>query len=195
MLRAFCFALALSIATSATAGVGGQIAYSVGRDLYLINQDGSGKRLLYRGAVGTSIFSISLKKDGGQVSFEEAGSTGRTARLITLGYGPTGNATLLRSIPGCRFQVDTRDDGAILAVDMCGDGILRFSSSPSAPLDPVGTPGRVARASWMGDGSFLYASAGKIFLADLLNPAGTPIRAQDCVQDLSAANAAVAAEA
>jgi hypothetical protein len=173
----------------ALAGTGGEIAYSVGRDVYLMNPDGSGKRLLYRGAPKTSIFAISMKKDGGEMSFEEVAPKGQTSRLITISYGDAGPGQVTRDVAGCRFDVATRADGALLAVDSCS-GVLKFAASGSSDLQSVGVPRRVSKAAWMPDGSFLYAAQGKIWQATLASSAGVEIAVQDCIQSINPAKAA-----
>ena len=190
MLR-FAVPLALLASSApALAGTGAEIAYSVGRDVYLINSDGTGKRLLYRGATKTSIFAISMKKNGGELSFEEVSSKGQTGRLITVAYGNSGAAQVTRNVPGCRFDVDTRSDGALLTVELNCGGVVKFAAPGSSDLQPVGVPRQAAKVAWMPDGSFLYASQGKIWHATLSNPSGTAIANQDCVQSLNTANAA-----
>lgn len=188
MLRSLALLALFSISSPVSAGVGGEIAYSVGRDVYLINQDGSGKRLVYRGATGTSIFSISMKSNGGEMSFEEAGKSGQTAKLITIKYGAAGLGSVTRSIAGCRWAVSTRNDGALLAIDSC-DRQVKFMAAGSTALSSLGID-QSSKVSWMPDGSFLYARAGTIRHGTLENPTGTQVRAQDCVQNLNGAHAA-----
>lgn len=188
MLR-FTVPLALlALSAPAVAGTGAEIAYSVGRDVFLINSDGSGKRLLYRGATNTSIFAISMKKNGSELSFEEVSSKGQTGRLITVAYGNSGAAQVIRNVPGCRFDVDTRSDGALLTVELNCGGVVKFAAPGSSDLQPVGVPRQASKVAWMPDGSFLYASQGKIWHATLSNPSGTAIANQDCVQSINTAN-------
>lgn len=188
MYRSFAF-LALSfISTPLTAGVGGEIAYSVGRDVYLINQDGSGKRLVYRGAAGTTIFGISMKSNGGEMSFEEVGKSGQTGKLITISYGTSGLGSVTRNIAGCRWSVSTRNDGALLAVDSC-DRQVKFIAAGSSTLSSLGID-QSFKASWMPDGSFLYTRAGTIRAGTLANPTGSQVRDQDCVQNINGAHSA-----
>jgi hypothetical protein len=188
MTRALAF-LALSLISSPLlAGTGGEIAYSVGREVYLINQDGSGKRLLYRGATGTSIFSITMKSNGGELSFEEVGKTGQNGRLITISYGPSGAGSVTRNISGCRWNASTRDDGALLAVDSC-NGRVNFIPAGSSTQTDLGIV-QSTKVSWMPDGSFLYTSGGTIRLGSLANPTGSQISVQDCVQNLNGAHTA-----
>ena len=180
----------LASSTSAPAGIGAEIAYSVGREIYLVNADGSGKRLLYRGPTKTSIFAISMKKDGGELSFEEASSTGQTGQLVTIAYGNSGMGQVIRSVPGCRFDVDTRPDGALLVVELNCGGVVKYAAPGSSNLQPVGVPRQASKVAWMPDGSFLYAAEGKIWQATLSSPSGTAIANQDCVQSINTANAA-----
>lgn len=190
MLR-FAVPLALLISSAPViAGTGGEIAYSVGREIYLINSDGSAKRLLYRGATKSTIFAISMKKNGGELSFEEVASNGQTARLITVTYGDSGAAQVIRNVPGCRFDVDTRPDGALLTTESNCGGVVKFAAPGSSDLQPVGVPRQAGKVAWMPDGSFLYTSQGKIWHATLSNPSGTAIANQDCVQSINTANSA-----
>jgi len=190
MLRLVVLFGLLTSSAYAYAGTGPEIAYSVGRDVYLINSDGSGKRLLYRGATRTSIFAISMKKDGGELSFEEVSPKGQTGHLVTISYGETGAAQVIRSVPGCRFDLDTRTDGALLAVELGCGGVVKFAPAGSSDFQPVGVPRQASKVAWMSDGSFLYAAEGKIWHATLTNPSGTAITNQDCVQNISTANTA-----
>ena len=189
MIRSFLLGVTLVTSSAAVAAVGPPIAYSIGRDVYLVNQDGSGKQLVYRGATRTSIFSISMKKDGGEMSFEEVVSNGQAAKLITIRYGATGAGTVVRSVPGCRFSVSTRDDGAILAADFC-TGAVNYAATATDALTPVAIGRPASKVAWMADGSFLYASQGTIWQATMASPGGIAIRTQDCVQDLAPAHAA-----
>ena len=182
--------MASSASASALAGTAAEIAYSVGRDIYLINPDGSGKRLLYRGATRSSIFAISMKKDGGELSFEEVPSKGQAGRLVTISYGTSGAAQIIRNVSGCRFDMDTRADGALLAVELNCGGVVRFAPAGSSDFQPVGVPRQASKVAWMSDGSFLYSSEGKIWHATLSDPSGTAIANQDCVQNISTANTA-----
>lgn len=188
-VTAIAFSITAFFACPAHAGVGGEIAYSVSRDVYLVNQDGTGKRLLYRGAIGTKIFAISIKPDGGEMSFEEVGKTGQTARLITISYGASGSATVTRNIGGCRWDVSTRNDGALLVVDSCDHTVKFFAAGATTPSQ-VATPGPASKVSWLADGSFLYTSGDKIRMGTLASPSGTEVAAQNCVQNLDAAHSA-----
>jgi hypothetical protein len=187
MPRSFAFLALGLISSPLLAGTGAEIAYSVGRDVYLINQDGSGKRLIYRGGTGTSIFGISMKSNGGEMSFEEVAKTGQTGKLITLSYGASGVGSITRNIPGCRWTVSTRSDGALLAVDSCNREV-KFIPAGSSTQTNLGI-GQSSKVAWMPDGSFLYTSADTIRLGTLANPTGSLVTIQDCVQNLNAAHA------
>lgn len=188
MVRLLTFIWLLFLCAPAAAGTGGQIAYSIGREIYLVDPDGSGKRLLYRGAVRTSIFAISMKKGGGELSFEEVAQNGQGGRLITITYGASGSALVTRNVSGCRFDVDTRPDGALLMTETNCGGVVKLAAAGSSDFQPVGVPRQASKVAWMPDGSFLYASGGQIWHATLANPSGTAIASQDCVQTLGTAN-------
>jgi hypothetical protein len=173
------------------AGVGGEIAYSLrgGREIYLVNPDGSGKRLVYRAAAKKTVLGIDMRHNGGELTFEEVDSGGQTGRLKTITYGTSGLGAVVREITGCRFSSDTAPDGSLLFVDSC-NGDLKIIQ-PGGTAQSVGVPNNVSKAAWLPDGSFLYASAGAIFRATLGAPAsGTSLAAQDCVQTLNAAHGA-----
>jgi hypothetical protein len=60
--------------TAATAQVSPEIAYAKGggrAEVYLTNTDGTGRRLLYRGAARTEIFHVDIRPGGGELAFEE----------------------------------------------------------------------------------------------------------------------------
>ena len=67
---------------------------------------------------------------------------------------------------------------------------MKFAAPGSSNLQPVDVPRQASKVAWMPDGTFLYASQGKIWHATLSNPSGTAIANQDCVQSINTANAA-----
>jgi hypothetical protein len=191
MFRCTLALILLLVPAPAAAGVGGEIAYSLrgGREIYLINPDGTGKRLVYRAPGRKTVLGLDMRSNGGELSFEEVDAGGQTGRLKTITYGESGLGTVVREIIGCRFNSDTAPDGSLLFVDSC-DGILK-RIPPGGAAETVGVPGEVAKVSWLHDGSFLYASASGISRATLGAPAaGTVLAAQDCVQTLNSAHEA-----
>lgn len=147
--------------TAATAATGPEIAYATRGarpEIYLVNPDGSGQRLIYQGARKTAIFSLSMKPGGGEISFEEVASSGQTGHLKTVQYGATGSGTVIRTVSGCRFHVDYRPvttNGALLYVDGCSHTI-QYVSEGTTYWVGVGQP--VSKVAWLKDGeSFLFA--------------------------------------
>lgn len=187
--------LALSmmfVPAPAIAGIGGEIAYSLrgGREIYLVNPDGSGKRLVYRAPAKKTVLGIDMRHNGSELTFEEVDSSGQTGRLKTITYGVSGTGSVVREIIGCRFNSDTAADGSLLFVDSC-NGDLKLIR-PASAVESVGVPGNVSKATWLVDGSFVYALAGgSIVHATLNDPAsGTTLATQNCVQTLNAAHGA-----
>lgn len=71
MIRHILIAALLCSGTSALARVGPEIVYASGKDIHLVNPDGSGAIRIYRGRGSGFIDSVSLKKGGGTVAFVE----------------------------------------------------------------------------------------------------------------------------
>ncbi len=186
--------LLVLVPAPAAAGTGGEIAYSLrgGREIYLVDPDGSGKRLLYRAPAKKTLFALDIIHDGGQLSFEEVDSSGQTATLKTISYGESGLGTVIRTVSGGRFQMDTARDGSLLFVEFF-TGDVRLSAPGSSSSVSVGVPRQASKVAWLADGSFLYASEGQVWRATLANPAGTSLIGRDCVQSLSAAHVALEA--
>jgi len=186
--------LALSmmfVPAPAIAGIGGEIAYSLrgGREIYLVNPDGSGKRLVYRAPAKKTVLGIDMRHNGSELTFEEVDSSGQTGRLKTITYGASGLATVTRSISGGRFQIDTAPDGTLLFVDIFDGDIKRLAPGSSTPVS-VGVPRSVSKVAWLADGSFLYASQAQVWRATLASPSGTALVSQNCVQSLKGAHTA-----
>lgn len=195
-------ALLLLAPAAAQAQVGGEIAYSIGRDIYLMDPDGSGKRHVYRGAPRTVIFSISMMKGGGQMSFEEAGARTPVGRLKTIAYGATGLGTVIRDVGSGqmyeRFNVDMAPDGSVLYTNTLTGDLTYDAAGAAGPVD-LDVGGSVSKVAWLPDGTFLFAGyksgiAG-IWRASLANPAGEMVVEVDCVATLNAAHGAGTAEA
>lgn len=193
--RVLALMLSLVVVPSpAAAGTGGEIAYSLrgSREIYLVNPDGSGKRLLYRAPAKKTLFALDIIHDGGQLSFEEVDAGGQTATLKTISYGESGLGTVTRAIAGGRYTMDTARDGSLLFVDLF-TGDVRLAAAGSSSSASVGVPRRASKVAWLSDGSFLYASQGQLWRATLTDPSGSPLVGRDCVQTLKAAHGAAEA--
>ena len=186
--------LLVLVPDAAVAGTGGEIAYSLrgGREIYLVNPDGSGKRLLYRAPAKKTVFALDIRHDGGELSFEEVDSSGQTATLKTISYGASGTGTITRQISGGRFDSDTARDGSLLFVDFV-TGDVRLAAPSNSSSASVGVPHRASKVSWLPDGSFLYVSLGQVWRATLDNPTGASLVSRDCVQTLKGAHSAAEA--
>lgn len=187
--RALAIVLLL-IPAPAAAGVGGEIAYSLrgGREIYLVNPDGSGKRLVYRAPAKKTVLGVDMRRDGGELSFSEVDSDGQTSTWKTITYGASGMGTTTRSISGCRFASDTAADGSVLLVDnMCGGDLKRIAPGENTPVS-LGVPRAVFKAAWLPGGSFLYYSAGYVWRATVSSPSGIQVLAYQCIQTLRAAH-------
>ena len=155
------FSLLAALSTAANAATGPEIAYSLRGSrpaIYVVNPDGSGKRLIYQGASKTFIGGLAMRPGGGEISFEEVGSSGQNGQLKTVQYGASGAGTVIRSVPGCRFNIDYRPVtayGQFLYVDSCSPDIKYVSDGTTSPIG-VGQP--VSKVAWLKDGeSFLFA--------------------------------------
>lgn len=198
MLKKSILAIGLLASTAAAAEpVGPEIAYALrgSRDVYLVNPDGSGKRLVYSGPRKTAIFALSLRSGGGEIAFEEVDSTGQTGRLRTVEFGASGVGTVTRTIPGCRFDMDFHPtDGSLLLVEMgngasCSGDIKRLAPGSSTPVS-LGIDKRASKVAWLADGvNILFAAEGRIWKAPA-NGATVPqqLVAQDCVASLEGAH-------
>lgn len=207
MIR-YALGLALALASApAQSGVGGEIAYSVGREIYLMNPDGTGKRLVYRGAAKTSIFGISIKHGGGELSFEEVETRAPNAKLKTIAYGPTGLGVVTRDIHGVfgeRFDMDMGPDGSVLYTRSPNGDLMYDDAGQAGPVS-LGLDRQVSKVAWLPDGTFLYGGyeqmsdqsglVAAIWRGSVANPAGESIVQLDCIQSMNTAHGAGTAEA
>jgi hypothetical protein len=186
------FTLVAGLSTAANAATGPEIAYSVRGSrpaIYVVNPDGSGKRLSDQGASKTFISGLSIRPGGGEISFEEVGASGQTGQLKTVQYGESGTGTVIRTVSGCRFQVDYRPvaaDGTLFYVDSCSRTIQYVSGGTTSPIN-VGQP--VAKIAWLKDGESFLFSARHVTHAPLDAPFNQTVIAPDlqCVQWMNSA--------
>ncbi len=151
------------------AGIGPEIAYSTWGTrptVYLMNPDGSGRRLIYTGARNTRIGSVDMKPGGGEVSFYE--TTGNLLNapgsLKTVQYEEVGKAgRVTRSVPGCRYSIDYHpSDGSLLMID-CNRQLQTLAQNSSSPAN-VSVSGEVRRARWLSGGEdFIYSANDKLW--------------------------------
>lgn len=192
------FAMTLAFAAlypvAAAAQVGPPIAYAKGGsrpEIYLVNPDGSGLRLVYRGASRTKIFALDVKPGGGELSFEEvACCSSGPSYLKTVTYAATGTlGTVSRSLSTCRISgIDYHpSDGSVLMVDNCARKVMRLDAGSTTPVD-IGVPGSVFTARWLSDGAgFVYGAQGWLNRSTISNPTqSTRLLAMEIMGDFDA---------
>jgi hypothetical protein len=173
-LNKFLAGAVLFVLSGNAAAAGPEIAYAKRAsrpEIHLVNPDGTGQRLIYRGASKTVITGLAMKPGGGEISFEEVDSSGQTASLKSVQYGDTGMGTVVRSIPGCRiFSIDYRpvtNDGSFFYVDLCSRTIQFVRPGISGPVN-VGQS--VSKVAWLNDGETFLFSGINVTKAVLASP-------------------------
>ncbi len=158
------------------AGIGPEIAYSTWGTrpaVYLVNPDGSGRRLLYTGPRNSRIGRVDMKPGGGEVSFYEnfGNLANGPAQLKTVTYAATGKTGVVtRSVEGCNYSIDYHpSDGSLLMV-ACSLEVQSLAAGSSSPTLVAPTPG-ATRARWLSNGTeFVYSAAGKLRRAAIAAP-------------------------
>ena len=163
-------------APAQAAGIGPEIAYSTWGSrpaVYLVNPDGSGRRLLYTGPRNSRIGMVDMKPGGGEVSFyENFGNLAHgEARLKTVTYAATGKTGVVtRSVDGCNYSVDYHpSDGSLLMV-ACSLEVQHLAAGSSTPTIVAPTPG-ATRARWLSNGTeFVYSAGGMLRRGAIATP-------------------------
>lgn len=158
------------------AGIGPEIAYSTWGTrpaVYLVNPDGSGRRLLYTGPRNSRIGRVDMKPGGGEVSFYEnfGNLANGPAQLKTVTYAATGKAGVVtRSVEGCNYSIDYHpSDGSLLMV-ACSLEVQTLAAGSSSPTLVASTNG-ATRARWLSSGTeFVYSAAGRLRRGNLAAP-------------------------
>ncbi len=170
-------ALLLASTVAAAAGVGPEIAYvKAGNtsEIYLVDPDGSRVRSLYRSAQRMRIFTLDMKPGGGELAFEEVGSTAATATLKVVTYDDAGSRLSTKSLPVCRIlSLDYHPSGSdVLYLDSCS-GARRLNTTTMTST-PLAVPTGINKVSWRGSEELVYnrstASASEILVAPLSAP-------------------------
>ncbi len=165
------------VATPAyAAGIGPEIAYSTWGTrpaVYLVNPDGSGRRLLYTGPRNSRIGRVDMKPGGGEISFYEnfGNLANGPAQLKTVTYAATGKSGVVtRSVEGCNYSIDYHpSDGSLLMV-ACSLEVQRLAAGSSSPTLVASTNG-ATRARWLSGGTeFVYSAAGRLRRGNLAAP-------------------------
>lgn len=174
------FALLLASTMTAAAGIGPEIAYvKAGNtsEIYLVDRDGSRLRSLYRSAQRMRIFTLDMKPGGGELAFEEVGSTAATATLKIVQYDNAGSRLSTKSLAVCRIlSLDYHPSGSdLLYLDSCS-GARRLNTTTMTST-PVGVPAGINKAGWRGPEELVYnrstSTASEILVAPLSAPGNT----------------------
>lgn len=169
-------ALAASVlltGTAATAQTGPEIAYAKGgsrAEVYLINSDSSGQRLLYRGGSRTEIFHVDIRPGGGQLAIEEhdKSKSGSEADLKStikvIDYDSSGSLVgTIRSLPLTCLSgsVDYHPTDGTLLYRNCSttNRIQRMDTATMASTD-LALPHNAFLATWLDADNVLYYADG-----------------------------------
>lgn len=176
------FALVLP-APLAAAGVGQEIAYvkaGTYNEIYLIESDGTRKKLLYRSPQRLRIFTLDMKPGGGELAFEEVACCSvANAQLKVVTFDNNGTRLATRSLNVCRISsLDYHPtDGDLLYQDSCV-GTRRLNTTTMAST-PVAVPPGINKVGWRSASELVYnrstPSASEILVAPLASPASATL--------------------
>ena len=161
-------ASALLATSPAIAGVGPEIAYQEqhqnGDEIYLINPDGSGRSLVFKGPSKFFVSSLDMRPGGGELA------VGLRTRLFIVDYDSRGVKTSSREIgmptPGC--NVGTLDyhpsDGSLIMSQACGSSNSKIYRLPAGASvfdpTPLLSVSYYVGARWSRNGTRIYFSYG-----------------------------------
>lgn len=163
-----CSLAIISSAGPAVAGVGPEIAYQEqhqnGDEIYLINPDGTGRSLVFKGPSKFFVSSLDMRPGGGELA------VALRTRLFIVDYDSRGVRTSSREIPmptaGCNTgALDYHpSDGSLIMGQACGSSNTRIyrlqSGATSFDPTPVMTFNYYAGVRWSRDGTKIYYSYG-----------------------------------
>ena len=176
-------ALLLASTVTAAAGVGPEIAYvKAGNtsEIFLVDPDGSRLRSLYRTGQRMRIFTLDMKPGGGELAFEEVGSSASTATLKIVRYDEAGSRLSIQTLPVCRIlslDYHPSGNGDLLYLDSCV-GARRLNTATMTST-PVAIPAGINKVVWRGPEELVYnrstASASEILVAPLSAPGNVTV--------------------
>ena len=167
MLKHLAFIASLLAGTAASAQVGPEIAYAKGgggSEIYLINPDSTGQRLLYSGPRNTEIFHVDIRPGGGQLAFEEhskpkRGANPTNSSIKIIDYDANGlmvgsiRTLQLTCLSGSLDYHPT--DGTLLYRNCTPQRIHRLNTTNMASSD-LGLSSDAFIASWLDTTHILY---------------------------------------
>lgn len=170
--------LLLLSAAGHAAGIGPEIAYVKAQtysEIYLIEPDGTGQRLLYRSKLKNRIFSLDMKPGGGELAFEEVPShTSGNAVLKILRYDNAGRLISTQTRNVCRISsLDYHPSGSDLLIQDSCSGTGRLETASGA-LTPVPVPAGINKVAWRNSTELIYnrstSTASDVFVAPISDP-------------------------
>jgi hypothetical protein len=158
----------LAAGASATAGVGPEIAYQEqhqnGDEIYLINPDGTGRSLVFKGPSKFFVSNLDMRPSGGELA------VALRTRLFIVDYDSRGVKTSSREIampsPGCGTgALDYHpSDGSLIMGQTCGSSDTKIYRLRAGAISfdpaPIVTFNYYAGVRWSRDGSKIYYSYG-----------------------------------
>ena len=167
MSKYLTFIAILLAGTAASAQVGPEIAFAKGSgnsEIYLINPDGTGHRLLYSGPRNTEIFHIDIRPGGGQLAFEEhnkpkRGANPTNSAIKIIDYDA--NGSVVGSIRTLQLTCLTGSldyhptDGTLLYRNCAPERIYRLNTTIMTSSD-LGLVSDAFLASWLDSTHILY---------------------------------------
>ena len=171
-------ALLVASTVAAAAGVGPEISYvKAGNtsEIFLVDPDGSRLRSLYRSGQRMRIFTLDMRPGGGELAFEEVGSSASTATLKIVRYDDAGSRLSTQALPVCRLlslDYHPSGNGDLLYLDSCA-GARRLNTATMAST-PVAIPAGINKVAWRGSDELVYNRSTESASEMLVAPVSAP---------------------
>jgi hypothetical protein len=159
------FLAGLIAATATAAQVQPEIAYATagGRpEIRLINADGTGRSLLYRGGSRSEIHQLDIKPGGGELAFEEhtTKQQGSASAIKIINYDANGSPIGLARILQLTCRAGSLDyhptDGTLIYHDCRGLNRIRRLNTTTLASEDLGLSHDAVRANWIDATHILY---------------------------------------
>lgn len=184
MIKALLPLASMLVADAAmAAGTGPEIAYVKSgsfSEIYLVEPDGTRLRQLYRSKQRMRIFALDMRPGGGELAFEEVGTSSSTATLKVLRYDNSGTLMETKSLPVCRISsLDYQPSagGDLLYKDTCA-GTQRLDTMTMTSTD-LAVPAGINKVNWRSETELIYnrstPNASEVLVAPLSDPSATSL--------------------
>src|SRR5688500_7362019 len=152
-------ALLFASAVAVAADVGPEIAYvkaGTTSEIFRFDADDSRLRSLDQSGQRMRIFTLDMKPGGGELAFEEVGSSAGTATLKVVRYDDAGTRLSTKSLPVCRIlSLDYHPSGSdLLYLDTCSGG--RRLNTTTMTSTPLALPTGINKVGWHGPEELIY---------------------------------------